>query len=187
MTDGLVLSLKGDAELVRALLALPDAVFRRVLARAIGQSARPVIAEARQRVSKRTTALQRSLGVRIKRYPRKGIMTAVIGARSGYTFAPGATGNEGDGKRINPGNYSHLVEKGHRIVRPRSLRTYVNKFGLLRRKKGTGSTAGFVRARPFLEPALEGRQADVIARLKAELAIGVEREARRAASRKAAA
>jgi hypothetical protein len=175
--DGFALTLKNDKELVRALLALPDAVFRRLLTAAMTRAAKPVIAAARERVAVETGGLKKSLGAKIKKYPRKGIITAIIGARDLSYPKPAGDGHANKARR--PALYAHLVELGHRVVQAHSLATYRNKYGLLRSRKGTGATLGRVQARPFLDPALQSHQFTVVAALKAALARGLEREMRR--------
>ncbi len=181
---GVKLTLRNDKELVRALLALPEAIFKRVIVSAVTKAARPVVNAARERVSVETGALKRSIGVIIKKYPRKGIVTAVIGARGGIYVGGKAqkSAASGDGHR-NPALYSHLVEKGHRIVRARSLKQYRNRYGALRTKRGSGHTIGRVAGRPFLQPSLVSRTSHVVGDMRSAIGKGIEREARRQAKR----
>ena len=54
----------------------------------------------------RTGALERSIGVAVRIYPRKMRFTAIIGARRGFSFTTER------GQRVDPTHYHHLLEFG---------------------------------------------------------------------------
>ncbi len=161
--------LYGEDALLAKLLGLRDKVFRSVLTTASRRAMRPVVQMARANAPRETGTLARSIGVRVRKYPRKGMILTVVGPRAG--FKDEATGR-------NPVYYAHLLEGGHRIVKRGSLKVrFSRKAGGWIRAKGTGQVLGFVAGTPFMKPALETQQELVLATLRSELGAGVEREA----------
>jgi len=147
----------------------------RIIAGAMAEASKPVVQSAKGKVRKDTVALRRSLGFVVRRYPAKGQVASFIGARKGkYKTTKTKTGAASvrrakkgeEGAMQNPSKYSHLVEFGHKIASGGALRntfqtemTVVNGKRRLRKtdrvkKKATGTATGFVRAYPFLAPAV---------------------------------
>ncbi len=96
--------LEGDAELVRKLNALPVKLQKKHSRTALSKAARRLVRAAKTRIPKRTGALKKSLGVKLKTY--KSTVLAVIGPRSGFK-------TEVDGKTHDPKRIAHLIEFGH--------------------------------------------------------------------------
>ena len=101
--------------------------------------------------------LARSIGVKVKQYPRSGVTVGIVGARKGFKVAAGERGNT---RNIDPVNYLHLVALGHKIV--------------------TGS-GGSVPGNPFLKIALKASARRVVVRYQSELGKRVELATKRAA------
>ena len=166
------IKLYGDGALMRKLKALPDKVFGKVVFQANRRAMIPVLKMARAKVAVNYGILKKSLGVKTKKYPRKGLIFTVVGPRSGFKQTVGSEvkkkAGRGEGgkfvsrgtkkitRNIDPRFYAHLVEGGHKV-------------------KG----GGFVQARPFIRPAFEAMKAGLMSRYKAELAAGIVREAKK--------
>jgi len=143
----------GGKELVAALGALPNNVFRRVLRTAVKAGIAPVLMAARAKVPIETLQLSKSLSVKIKVYPQSGVIVGMVGA----TSLRGVDGRD-------PAKYAHLVEGGH----------------VVRNVEG-GPVLGTVAPRPFLTPALEDNREAIVAKFGAKLRQGIDREAKRIA------
>ncbi len=172
-TPFLGVAISGDKALINALFALPDKVFRRGVVIASRRAMKPVIEEAKAKAPRESGALSTSVGVRVKSYKKTGTVVTVVGPRQGYakTF---------NNKLRNPFYYAHLVEKGHKVVKPGSLKIRFSSHRGFIRAKGTGKTLGWVAGIPFLRPSLEHNQDGILGSLKSELGSFVEREAKRA-------
>jgi HK97 gp10 family phage protein len=129
----------GIEELQAKLQAIGPKFDRSVRREAIRKAANVVLKEARARVPVKSGKLKKALAVSI---------TAT---------------NEGEGARIGPrkgkGRYGHLVEKG---VRPHVIRVRDKKvLAEGRRVFGKQVNHPGVKARPYLEPALEAKRDEV--------------------------
>lgn len=140
---------------------------------ALTKASRLVVADAKKRVPVRTGMLKKSLRAKVKTYPRRGVVMAIIGpSRSAVVQA-----DFGDGKlrTIRPSKYAHLVEfgtKSHGVWKVKKL-----------------SIPPGSPPRPFLRPALEATKDAARAKYAAELAPAIQQEAakiRRASARAAA-
>lgn len=164
-----LMTLEGDAELLQALREIGPAVERKVVARALRKGAKPIVTAARQycrQQTKGTGLLARSLGTVERRYPHSGTLMMMVGSRRQPQYKGRA-------------NISHLIEFGHRIAVGRRLmrREVCQLLGL-----PVSEGSGFVAARPFLRPAFEAHKVESLAIISDEIAIGLEREAEKAAA-----
>lgn len=178
----------GIADLRGFIADIKPSAQSRILAGAMAEASKPIVVSARGKVQKDSGALKRSLGFVVRRYPEKGQIASFIGARKGkYKQTKTRTGKASirrskkgeDGPFLNPANYSHLLEFGHRVAKGGPLRdtfetemTVVNGKRRLRKtnrikKKATGSVAGFVRPYPFLAPAVAQTRGQVDAAIGA--------------------
>ncbi len=171
MTPATDVVLTGQKELLHKLMDLPNKVFRKCLTSASRKAMKPVIAQARATVAVESGALKRSIGLRTKVYKRQGAVVTVVGARGGFGMAF-------HGRNRNPAMYSHLVEKGHRIVARGSMTMVAKKKGGgLTKLRGSGTELGNVPAMPFLRPALENSHSSVVNALRDEIGSFIAKEA----------
>jgi len=149
--------------LERAMNALPDKVFDKVVKSAANAAMTPVLKAARAKCPVETKQLKASLGKKRKVYKRNGVVVVLIGPRDGYKDPE--TGR-------NPVNYAHLVEFGtapHLIPAGEGL------------KIGPAVVRGTVEhpgapAKPFLRPALDESKQKVLAAYRKKVLQGIERE-----------
>ena len=162
MTSGGI-RLEGDRELRRMLRSAPPAVLDRAIAPAARRAMTPVSRTAKKRITQlrlhdRSGQLRKSIGVRAKRYRRKGIVWVGVGPRTG--FRQTVTTRTGRILLRNPVKYAHLVELGFR-----------HRSGRL------------VPARPFLDPAMRHHQPSIVRQLTTELGVQIPRITERLAKR----
>lgn len=163
--------LYGDTALMRKLKTLEPRVFAKVVFHANKRAMGPVLKMARAKVAVRFGILKKSLGIKTKKYPKKGLIFTVVGPRAGFKQPAGtevkkksrrdsgrivSRGTKKLTRNVDPRFYAHLVEGGHKT------------------KGGT-----IVPGRPFLRPAFEQIKPGMIARYKADLAAGIVREAKK--------
>lgn len=166
------ISIIGDKAVIRNLHSLAERTQRKILKKVVRRVQKPMIAEARRRVRRRSGQLAKSLGTVIRTYKQTNVI-AVAGPRGGFR----TTWN---GRPIDPVFYAHLVEGGHRIARGGKL---ASKKG--RRTKGKqGEHTGDVPAYPFLGPAFEANKDTAKTAAIREIAKEIEKEAEREANRK---
>ncbi len=103
-----------------------------------------------------TSALARSMGTKVKQYPRSGVTVGIVGARKGFKRQIATAG--GGVRNVDPVNYLHLVALGHAKV-----------------------GGGFVKGNPFLQRALRSSSRRVITTYSSEMGRRVELATRRAA------
>lgn len=178
LSGALGLKADGFEELRAKLAALPDKVFRRVVAQASRKSMKIVISEARSnaRAIKETGALAKSLGVKQKTYRRSGVQITIVGPRKGFKTSV-ATKNEVTGKMVivnrDPQWYAHLVEFG---TAPHDLGDGSNG------RKGI-STGGQrhpgAKAKPFLRPAMDNNRAQVLSIYAKAMGEGIAKQAKK--------
>lgn len=174
---GIVLT--GDKELEKKLLGLEKKVYNRVVRGATERSMRPVRDSAKQRALaiKDTGLLAKSIGVKTKSYPRKRVVVSLVGPRKGFKREVTRTTTLPDGREVtkkmlaNPANYAHLVEFGtqaHSLGGGSQIRDGLQFPGAIH--------PGTV-ARPFLRPAFDEKEMQILSIYRRELAAGVIREA----------
>lgn len=106
-----------DAEIDRmfnVINLLGGDIPAKTFVRATRLAIKPILRAARALAPVRTGALKKSLGIRVKRYTRDGIVYGVMGPRRSKVF----TGK--NGKAIKPSKYAHLAERGHATRKPLS-------------------------------------------------------------------
>ena len=164
------LALKGDKALAKALHALPNAVFNRVIRGANMKLMRPVLKRAKALAPVRFGLVKEALGIKTKTYPKKGVVFTAVGIRAGFHKAIGSEVKRkairGEGGKfqsagtkkfnyvLSPSKYAHLVELGHGGPMP-------------------------APAHPFVRPAWDGQRSAMLPRYKLLLKEGLEREAAR--------
>jgi hypothetical protein len=118
-------NLIGTKEAKRFLRDFPKAV-KRVQRAAVSAMATPVVKDAKRRAPKRTGALRKSMGKKVKTYA-SGAVIAIVGPRKGKATIV-------DGKIHDPATIAHIVEKHKPFLRPavekmegESLRIYSDK------------------------------------------------------------
>jgi len=165
---GAMVEMKVDTDQIkqlnRVLLEFGEKDLQKGTLKAVKESMRPLVRTVQRNTPVgETAALARSIGEKVKQYRNKGVTVGVVGARTG--FKRQITGRRGSRRNVDPSNYLHLVELGHRIVT---------------RKVG-GGNAGFVKGNPFLQRSL--RQAKRVVIIKYSSTLG--REAEKAITRAA--
>ncbi len=158
---------------------------KKIYRKANNKAMTPVIKRARSNLKAMNIndsgAMSKSLGKKTKIYAKSQVVNTTAGPRASFTMevvrkqqvAPGVWRKRR--MKARPANYIHLIERGHKIVAPRSLKSRDKKNGMgVAKVKGTGETIGFNKARPFLEPAIEASTAKIKAILAHELKKGLE-------------
>jgi hypothetical protein len=95
------MKLKGERQLKKFMRELPKKV-KKVQRAAVRSMATPVLKEARKQSPKRTGALKKSLGKRVRTYGSHKIV-AIVGPRNGKAV-------EVNGKLHDPAKIAHIVE-----------------------------------------------------------------------------
>ena len=172
------IQIQGIEQAVRKLQNVKNGVRRRVLRRANVAAARPIRATAKKtnEFADDSGALRASLVQRTKTY-QSGVVVSVVGADRNVTRMH-------RGKKKNPANYQHLVERGHRIAVSSKTGASMLDNVLLRRGKKflrKGKTlavvAGFVAKRPFIRRAGEANVSNSVNKFRETFARGAEAEA----------
>lgn len=128
---------EGLDAVLKALAAADKKVRKKGVRKMAAEGGKLVLKRAKQLVPRETGLLKKSLGRKVKAYPKSGVAVAVIGPRNEAKFRQQVTRTRG--RRAprtliaNPVRYAHLVEGGTRL-------------------------AG---VRPFLAPAVRGQQAAI--------------------------
>lgn len=158
------IKIKGDKELIAALNELPIAIQRKILRKAMGKAAKPIIRLARSKAPKKSGTLKKSIGHKVRTYKGSGTTLAVIGARSGVFGA-----YRGSSRPVVPFYTSHLVERGHRIV----VGGKITKEGRRTQTDHTGKVVGEVAPRPFLKPAYEAGKEESLEAIRQTIIEGI--------------
>lgn len=130
---------------------LPVHLQRAAESAVLRAGAKPLVKAARARAPIATGLLKKSIGFRVKKV--RGIISARVGPRTGYAKEVTRMGRDGRPRQVfsDPNKYSHLVELG------------------------TSRTA----AKPFIRPAMESVQTEVLQ----EMAEGYTRHLERVIAR----
>lgn len=169
-------TIQGVDKIIRRMAVLPLNVEKRVVSGAVRKSLATVSKEAKRRgrKQKRSGLLAKSLGVKVKAYPRKGVTVGLVGPRKGYKDT--RTGEI-------PAYIAHLVEGGTK------KHTVTTKGGGLANTKdvafGFQATEQFfgksvqIKAdpKPFLKPAYDAKKNESERTFAASMEEGVHREA----------
>lgn len=171
--------LKNARELERKLQGFGWQIYRKWMGKAIVAGSRLIIAATRRKAPKRTGALGRSIGRKIKRYSRSLSVVGIIGPRTDFVatrrsgkleFLRGrkaslVTKAEG---RIRPSKYAHLVELG---TMARRIKNWLGH-------KGRTKWVGKMPAKPFLQPAFAATHRAAMHAIVDKLREGIAKEAR---------
>ena len=169
------MDVRGVKDLQRALMGLKAALQRRVMRGAMSKASRVLVKEVKQKVVVETGTLKRSIGFKLftgksgadagtvmsKIGPRRGMARKVALTKKGKlrAFSEKAAAKAGlDRAKMetrNPTRYAHLVELGTAHSPPKS----------------------------FLRTAIDGSRDMVLGVLRAQIRIGIEREARKLAAK----
>ena len=173
------MKIRGIEVIIRVLNDLKDAVKKRVIVQAVRRRAKPIVAQMRARVRKRFGLLRKSIGVRVKVYPRSGTVFAAIGVRSG--FADNFILPSGQRLFINPRNYAHLLELGVRAhsVKRKDRLDRPGPRGRGGKQTGPATHPGH-RAFPFMRPTFDSLKFATVRLLARDIGKGIEREAEKA-------
>lgn len=174
MAGTLQAELRGQKELIKKLATLPVTAQRKTLVIALRSAGKTFADAAKRRAARRTGLMAKSLetiktktrvkgGIRYKVHPKKGFRRVLKQKRDG---TQGLFGKKKSGeiieaktpkaKIVNPQRYAHLVELGTKHA----------------------------RERPFMKPAFDARQRVVIKKINGIVGKGIEREARKGATRR---
>lgn len=162
----------GHKEILKKLEALGKREAQKIVRRALLQGAGVIRDKARELAPVRTTSLKRAIIAQTNRdRGNRDVISASVGI--GYTKyrfnAKGKLKRAGKlSKRasrelgaIRPRNYAHLVEFGHHI-----------------RRKPKGPSVGTVPAKPFLRPAFDTTQAEVLQTITDRLNLEIDKVAK---------
>ena len=164
--------LSGARELGFILRKLPDRMHKVVLKGGVKKALKPVVKTARSNLSghERTGQLRKSLGSVVRVYS-SGVVAGFVGPRKGFFAII-------NGQRVDPENYAHLIELGHRVVTGGSV---ARKGKLLKKRGDTGTVAGFVEPVPFLRDAHHRHRSTMVRALITETRTGINREVKKLA------
>ena len=144
---------EGLKELRERARKLDFKLQRKVYNRAVKAGGKLLVDKAKGAVPVRTGSVRASLVHRASSKPRLGLFGVKVTIKGGRKASPRVARRRGKGGEY----YPDAVERYYRF-----------------QELGTKHHP----AQPFLKPALEGSQTDVLNAVKAELAAGLEREAR---------
>jgi len=172
--------IEGLKKLDDVLRQLGPAIYSRHMKQAVGAASRPIISAARRiRQSTPTSSgwsktgeLGKSIKAKIKTYPRKQRVIAVVGPAKSKTVQV-KKGNKT--VKYNPGNISHLVEEGHYVTHGKIHLTKAEKA----QKKESGTITGRAKEKPFLKPAYDANKNKCNSEMAKKMQQGVDKEARR--------
>lgn len=176
-----IFHLQGDKELIRTLDRLAASAVRRIVRPAVSRALVPLNKAMKRRAPVESGALKRSLGRKVKSYPRLGIVWGAVGPRSGYAV-------RFQGRNRDPRYYAHLVEFG---TAPHSMGEATKAHGekhihrraklLAKAQKSGGRTHPGTPARPFARPAFDearGAMETILnEQIRVNLAKWIEKEA----------
>jgi HK97 gp10 family phage protein len=160
----------GLAAALASLDAVPKALRKKLLKKAVTLASRRVTRQAKANIKGVGTGLlKRSLGQKLKSYQGGEVQVGLVGPRKGFATVV-------RGRKADPVRYSHFVEKG---TRPHSVKSGA---ALARRGKAdvgqTGRMHPGAQARPFLMPAGRAVSAGAKAEMADLLRAGIEAAAK---------
>lgn len=161
--------LEGDKELERKLRALPKRVFKNVVRGATTKAMTPATKTAKRLakgIGDRGT-IAKSIGKKTKTYPRTQTIVTLVGPRRG--FKDTESGH-------NPSNTAHLAEFGTapHVIRSEKPMGPKGVFGLIVHHPGQKAT-------PFMRPALDNNEAQILSIYRRALSDGIVRQAKKKA------
>ncbi len=167
-------------EMRSTLSELPASVQARVLKVAVEKAAKPIVRIAKAKAPRDTGALARSITAVVRTYPRRGKVMAIIGPDTDRYTGSGKRAKSGEATARRPGKYAHLVEFGHHTAAGGGLLS-ANKGKTIR--EGTLNATAYVRAQPFLRPAVTAGTPQAVGELARGVEVGMEREIKRQVSK----
>lgn len=172
--------LSNFGEFAALLHNLPESVESRVMADAVQQATKPLVASIKSKVKVRTGALRNSIAAVVRRYPNNGKIVGIVGPDKAARFLGGRKVIRGGSllKTDKPSKYAHLVEFGHYSAAEKGKKLSTTKGKTIR--KGTLVARTWVPAQPFMRPGIAQGEPLAEAALSAGVAKGMERESKRA-------
>jgi len=130
--SGIKIELTGLNELNATLAGISLNMRTAIIAKAVGEGAKPLVRYVKMYAPVDSGALRDSIGSKVLRDRKRGVAVALVGPRTGK-FKNGKPVKKGESAvdSDQPSRYAHLVEFGHNM------------------KKG-----GQTKARPFMRPAV---------------------------------
>lgn len=166
MADGGV-DIRGLREVRDLLRRLPASLERRAYRTAARNALKPVQDRAKALAPVKSGTLRKSIKIRTEKFRTRGGVRAQVWVDPGRKGRPGA-------------HYAHMVEYGtaaHQVPTPYGVlhgrKVFIPGVGYRTRIDHPGS-----RARPFLRPAWDGTQGEVLTRLRFELRKALEAQVR---------
>lgn len=164
--------LDGAQALLEHIEFLAAKGVQRILKRAIGMSATPILRQMRLRVRVgKTGALKASLTKFTKSYKNSGTVIAMIGPDNAVSSAD----NYNAGQRHRPSKIAHLIEYGHDVVRGGKKKNLWMGNTKTNRLQGMARVVGHAPAYPFVRPAMEGCGDKAREILAKEIGAGLEK------------
>lgn len=128
--------------LLQSLREFPQNVQKNILSGAVRAGAKPIIAEARDKVSKRSGVLAKSIGVNKRRTRNRNILWFSVSPRRGA-------------KRKNDGWYAHMVEFGHDVVRDKKVIGYSPPVPFMRTAFENQSEESLMATKEYLQKRID--------------------------------
>lgn len=165
--------LTGIEGISAVLKGIPKDLQDQIMAVAVGNAAKPLVAAAKALAPMRTGALKRSLTSVVRKY-KNGNAVAIVGPDNAY-YGRGKRLKKGQDRRgaDKPANYAHLVEFGHYSATASGVSGRVSK-GTTRRK-GTFVERSYIMPKPFMRPAVQATPDAVGAALAEGVSKGIEK------------
>lgn len=160
---GIEVNIQGDKKLRRALSFLPEQLRKKVIKSGVRSAMLPALKMAKQLVPEQSGQLKASLKRFVRVYP-SGVVAGFMGPSNKFKIQ--VTTKGGKKKNIDPSNYAHLVEYGHRMV-------VGGKLG-----QG-GRIVGFVPPHPFMRDAFDATEQQMKDRFFKWVNRGLQREWRK--------
>ena len=171
--EGMSVNVQGDRQIQAALRKLPDRLRELVIKSGVRSSMLPALNMAKRKVPERTGQLRDSLKRFVRSYP-SGVVAGFMGPSNDFKITIKTKG--GKTRNIDPSNYAHLVEFGHRIVVGGAV-ARKGKSNLTRNLRLlTGKVVGFVPPQPFMRDSFEASKGQMEASFKRIVARGAKRE-----------
>ncbi len=177
---GLGVVVKGSKALNKALMDLPDNVYKRAVGSATNYAMTPVVSSARKTVRSVSSLVAKSIGKKSKKYKQTMSVVTVAGPRKG--FKDPETGH-------NPSHTAHLIEYG---TEPHAIYTEDTGGVLTNIDDPRAENIGFfgqtvlhpgTDAVPFMRPAWHTNANKVFSRYKQKIAAGINKERRKLANK----
>lgn len=134
---------------------------QRVVSKAVRETMKPVLSDARSRVPQGGTGtLRQATKLKVKGYRRNGFVVGIVGVSNMSKVV--------NGRKVQPSKYAHLVEYGtqaHSVKKAKVMTNGSQVFG----KHVRGAPA-----RPFLRPAFDGNRKSMERDVRKRIGRGIE-------------